>query len=139
MHDWGRKCENKQDVVDTIRRIPLSANTNTRKTEVLAEESYKGLKQLIAATDRYALALDESCDITDSRLIVFVRFLDNAKEQFVEELLTMLPMTGQTRGEDLYKALMEHFEKAELDLERLYQWLFILRLINIEIVLSITK
>lgn len=113
--------ENK-DVVDTIRRIPLSTSSNTRNTEVLAEENCKSIKQLLASTDEYALALDKSCDITDtSQMIVFGRFFDKDRQQFVEELLTILPMTGKTGGEDLYSALMEYFEKAEFDLKKLYQ------------------
>lgn len=112
--------DNKQDVVDTIKRTPLSTNTNTRNTEVLAEESYKSLKEDLLATQWFALALDESCDITDkAQLIVFVRFFNSSKEKFVEELLTMLPIAGQTRGEDLYKCLMEYFEKTELNLKKM--------------------
>ncbi|XP_054277673.1 protein FAM200A-like [Macrosteles quadrilineatus] len=100
--------------------MPPSASTSTQNTEVLAEESSKSLKQILAATDRYALALDESCDITDTaQLIVYVRFLDIKKEQFVEELLTILPISGQTRGEDLYNVLMDYFEKADLDLKKI--------------------
>lgn len=111
--------ETKQDVVETISRIPLSAATNTRNTEVLADENNTMLKQVLGAADSFALAIDESCDITDTaQLVVFARFLDNTKQQFVEELLTIIPMEGQTRGEDLHKVLMEYFENAHLDLKK---------------------
>lgn len=112
--------DGKQDVVDSISRIPLSAATTTRNTEVLADENNKMLMQVLAATDSYSLAIDESCDITDmAQLVVFVRFLDNAKEQFIEELLTIIPMEGQTRGEDMYKVLTVYFENAGLNLKKL--------------------
>lgn len=111
--------ENKKDVVDTLRHIPLSASSSTRNTQVLGEESFKTLKETLAATDCFALALDESCDITDTaQLIIFVRYLDTTHEQFHEELLTILPMSGTTTGDDLYKATMGYFDKVGLDMKK---------------------
>ncbi|CAH0731336.1 unnamed protein product, partial [Brenthis ino] len=37
--------ENRKDVVETIRRIPLSASTNSRNTHVLAEENHCDVKR----------------------------------------------------------------------------------------------
>jgi hypothetical protein len=111
--------ENKKDLVDALRHIPLSTSSSTRNTEVLGEESFKTLKETLAATDCFALALDESCDITDTaQLIIFVRYLDTTHEQFHDELLTTLPMTGTTTGDDLYKATMGYFEKIGLDMKK---------------------
>lgn len=112
--------ENKKDVVETIRRIPLSASTSTRNTHVLAEENHCDLKQQLNNANYYALAMDESCDVTDTaQLIIFVRYLDKTRETFVEEVLALLPLLGRTRGEDMIKAVMDYFEKDELDLKKL--------------------
>ncbi|KAL4706751.1 hypothetical protein ACJJTC_014506 [Scirpophaga incertulas] len=64
--------------------------------------------------------MDESCDIIDTaQLIIFVRYLDQTKETFVEEILALLPLLGKTRGEDINKAIMDFFDKDELDLKKL--------------------
>ncbi|KAL4721338.1 hypothetical protein ACJJTC_006484 [Scirpophaga incertulas] len=112
--------ENKKDVVETIRRIPLSASTSTRNTHVLAEENHCDVKRRLNNANYYDLAMDESCDITDTaQLIIFVRYLDQTKETFVEEILALLPLLGKTRGEDINKAIMDFFDKDELDLKKL--------------------
>lgn len=77
---------NKQNIIDTIRDILLSASTYTWNTERLVEEHYKHLKQVLAAADPYALASDRSCVTGTAELIVFVWFLDNVREQFMKEL-----------------------------------------------------
>lgn len=111
--------ENRKDVVETIRRIPLSASTNTRNTHVLAEENHCDVKRQLNNSDYYALAMDESCDITDkAQLVIFVRFLDKMRQTFVEELLIILPLIGRTRGEDMMDAVMDYFVKNELDLKK---------------------
>ncbi|CAG5021663.1 unnamed protein product [Parnassius apollo] len=67
-----------------------------------------------------ALAMDESCDVTDTaQLIIFVRYLDKTGETFVEEILALLSLLGRTRGEDMIKPVMDYFEKDELDLKKL--------------------
>ena len=55
-----------------------------------------------------ALAVDESTDTTDNaQLLVFVRYYDEAKGEFVEDALGLTNLSGHTRGEDIYEAVME--------------------------------
>ncbi|XP_072395310.1 zinc finger MYM-type protein 6-like [Diabrotica undecimpunctata] len=113
--------ENKKHVVDTIQRIPISTTSSTRNTQVLADETHK-TKQILAVNKYFALALDESCDITDTaQLVIFVRYLDRTSKEFVEELLTILPMSGITTGEDLHKAVVNYFAEDSLDLKKLFR------------------
>lgn len=70
--------ENKKEIIESFRHIPISTSTNTRNTEVLAKDNHKVLKQDLCSADFYSLALDESCDITDIvQLIIQVRYLNN--------------------------------------------------------------
>ncbi|KNE86563.1 hypothetical protein PSTG_20075 [Puccinia striiformis f. sp. tritici PST-78] len=51
--------------------IVKESSTNTRNTEVLAKDNHNQLKQDLSTADFYSIALDESCDITDtSQLII---------------------------------------------------------------------
>lgn len=58
--------ENKKEIIETFRHIPISASTNTRDTEVLAKDNHNQLKQDLSTADFYSIALDESCDTTDT-------------------------------------------------------------------------
>ncbi|XP_025411051.1 general transcription factor II-I repeat domain-containing protein 2A-like [Sipha flava] len=87
--------------------IPLSARSNTRRTEILAAENNKSLFELLHKSPCYCIALDESCDLVDSeQMSIFVRFFDIENKVFREELLAILTFEGKTRGEDLFKSLM---------------------------------
>jgi len=56
----------------------------------------------------FSLALDESTDRTDIvQLVVWVRFPKG--DTFSEEMLALLPPTGQTRGQDIHSAIMSFF------------------------------
>lgn len=57
---------NKKEIIETFRHILISTSTNTRNIEVMAKENHKLLKQDLSTADLYSLALDESCDITDT-------------------------------------------------------------------------
>lgn len=58
--------ENKKDVIETIQRNPISASANTRNSHVLAEENLCDVKRQLKNADYYALAIDESCDVTNT-------------------------------------------------------------------------
>jgi len=69
------------------------------------------LKQDLSTADFYSIALDESCDITDtSQLIIHMRYLSNINGKFYENLLTILPLSGTSKGNDLYNAVVLYFE-----------------------------
>lgn len=97
--------EDKKDVVTAIQRIPLSAKSNTKRTEILAADNKRSLLELLQKAPCYAIAIDESCDIVDEeQMSIFVRFFDVESKEFREELLAVLTFKGQTRGEDLFEA-----------------------------------
>lgn len=112
--------ENKKEIVETFRHIPISASTNTRNTEVLAKDNHNQLKQDLSTPGFYSIALNESCDITDtSQLIIHVRYLSNTSGTFYEELLTLLPLSGTSEGNDLYNAVVLYFKTVHLNLKKI--------------------
>ena len=42
----------------------------------------------------------------NAQLLVFVSFDDEAKGEFVEDVLGLTNLSGHTRGQDIYKAIM---------------------------------
>uniref|UniRef100_A0A3P8T1D6 HAT C-terminal dimerisation domain-containing protein n=1 Tax=Amphiprion percula TaxID=161767 RepID=A0A3P8T1D6_AMPPE len=91
----------KKTVVELLKQVPLSANTATRRVEVLAVDS-----------------IDSSCDRTDmEQLSVFARFFDG--KTFREELLCLLPLTGRTTGEIIFTEPTQFFVKNGLDVGKI--------------------
>ncbi|CAG5058707.1 unnamed protein product [Parnassius apollo] len=50
---------------------------------------------------------------------IFVRFLDIECKTFREELLTILPLKGNTRGEDLFKVIDEFITKSNISYDKI--------------------
>ncbi|GFU77834.1 uncharacterized protein TNCV_1138421 [Trichonephila clavipes] len=64
------------------------------------------------------IAVDESCDINDtSQVSLFVRFMSHLSPK--EELLGLLPLKGQTRGEDIAIAVIECMDKHHIPLYKI--------------------
>ncbi|XP_072395299.1 general transcription factor II-I repeat domain-containing protein 2-like [Diabrotica undecimpunctata] len=75
---------------------------------------------LLQKAHSYAIALDESCDIVDDKqMSVFVRYTDIECQIFREELLAILPLKGNTRGEDLFKVIDELFSKSNISFNKM--------------------
>ncbi|GFW92710.1 general transcription factor II-I repeat domain-containing protein 2 [Trichonephila clavipes] len=64
-----------------------------------------------------SLAVGESCDIKDMvQVAFFVRYMSS---QGTKELLGLLPLTGQTRGEDIANAEQKCLEHSKIDLNKI--------------------
>ncbi|CAG4935897.1 unnamed protein product [Parnassius apollo] len=115
-----RLISNSTKTVARIQNIPLSARSNTRRTEILAADIKITLFELLQKAPCYAIALDESCDIVDDeQMSIFVRFLDIESKPLREELLTILPLKGNTRGEDLFKVIDEFITKSDISYDKI--------------------
>ncbi|XP_036181109.1 protein ZBED8-like, partial [Myotis myotis] len=65
-----------------------------------------------------SIAVDKSCDINDTvQISLFVRFISSIGPK--EELLGLLPLKGQTRGEDITNAVIECIEKHHIPLDKI--------------------
>ncbi|KAI4455798.1 epm2a-interacting protein 1 [Holotrichia oblita] len=97
----------------------MAARSNTR-TEILAADIKSTLLELLEKASCYAIALDESCDIIDDEQIsIFVRFFDIENKIFREELLAILHLKGNTRGEDLFKAIDEFINNSNIRYDKI--------------------
>lgn len=80
----------------------------------LCDQLLAGLR----AAPCFGIAVDKSTDITDvAQLCVGVRF--PKENSFRGEMLSLLPLHGQTRGEDTLKALSACFEEKHLSWSKL--------------------
>ena len=108
----------RDEILDKIKQIPLSDSTVMRRTELQAENLVLQLNERLKSTNCISLAIDESTDITDnSQLIVFVRYNNESKKEFIEDLLGATALKERTQGEDIYKALKSIVESINIEIK----------------------
>ena len=112
--------KNKDAIIKQIGKLQLSDSTLCRRVEDISDNLFFKLIEDLKKSSHFSLALDESTDVSDTaQLMIWVRFFDG--NNFNEELLALLPLTGQTRGEDVCLAVMDFFRGPgkEIDLGKL--------------------
>lgn len=111
--------KNKKEIMSAIQDLQLSRNTVTRRCETMSEDVEQQLRNDINTCLCFSLQFDESTDAVDvAQLCVFIRlvFHDMSAK---EELLTILPLKGHTRGSDIFETFMEFVTKTHLPLFKL--------------------
>lgn len=111
--------KNKTEIMSAIRELQLSRPTVTRRIEVMSQDIADKLKHDIMECTYFSLQFDESTDMTDTaQLCIFIRMVFNdmlAKEEF----LTIIPLKGKTRGEDIYDVFFNFVKNYELPIYKL--------------------
>lgn len=100
-------------------KISLSASTISRRIDDMANDIDSSLVHECSQFVYYSIALDESTDVSDTaQLAIFVRGInDNFK--ITEELLSLHPMKGTTKGTDMFQCVMEVLNKFKLSVANL--------------------
>ena len=101
-----------------FENVSLSRRTVTRRIEDIAGNLELQLQREVANFDFFSLALDESCDVSDTaQLLVFVRGITNFK--ITEELVAMRSIKGTTMGSDLFTEVNACMDSLGLKWDRL--------------------
>ncbi|XP_029655060.1 protein FAM200A-like [Octopus sinensis] len=96
--------------------ISLTRNTVENRISDLSTDLHNQLKTKISSFITFSIAIDESTDIMDV-VSLFVRYVSRGFLR--QELLALLPLKGQTRGEDLVGAVVEYFETNYIPLNKI--------------------
>ena len=113
-----RDFKNKADILKKIKELPLSAKTIKDRTIKMCSNITIQQIEDLKLVSALSIAVDESCDINDTAQVsLFVRFMSHSGPK--EELLGLLPLKGQTRGEDIANAVIECMEKHHIPLDKI--------------------
>ncbi len=92
--------DNKDAIIKQIKGLQLSDSTIMRRIENIGKDVSDQLCADVSAAPCFSIAVDESTDLTDvAQLCVWVR---------------LLPLVGQTRGEDILNAFLAFFDEKKL-------------------------
>lgn len=115
-----RKCgkKEKDTILNNLKSIPLSDNTISRRVNLIGSDIESNLKSDLEKCQWFSLALDESTDICDTAQLVFwVRYTIDM-ENYHENILALIPLKEQTRGEDIFNAFKTIESRFNLNLHK---------------------
>lgn len=106
------------DVIASVKQVPLSARSASRRIDALSNAVHEVLIGGLSQAKYFSLAIDESTDNTDvSQLCVYVRYFDG--KEFREELLSLIPLEGNTTGDIIFTKVQELFMLHSLSFEKI--------------------
>uniref|UniRef100_A0A3Q1GNQ4 HAT C-terminal dimerisation domain-containing protein n=1 Tax=Acanthochromis polyacanthus TaxID=80966 RepID=A0A3Q1GNQ4_9TELE len=104
-------------VIASVKQVPLSVRSTSRRIDALSDAVQKAIITDLNQANYFSLAIDESTDNTDvSQMCVYVRYFDG--KVFREELLSLIPLEGNTTGDIIFTKLEEIFKLHSLSFEK---------------------
>ena len=108
----------RDDIITKIKQIPLSDSSAMRRTELMAEDLLWQLDQRLKNAPCISLAIDESTDMTDNaQLLIFLRYYDGNRKEFMQNLLSVTTLTKRTQREDIYASLMSMMKSENIEIK----------------------
>ncbi|GFX05939.1 protein ZBED8 [Trichonephila clavipes] len=108
--------KNKADILKRIKELLLSTETiKDERTEMCSNITTQHIEDL-KLVSALSIVVDESCDDT-AQVSLFIRFMSHSGPK--EELLRLLPLKGQTRGEDIANTVIECMDKHHILLDKI--------------------
>nr|XP_025045025.1 protein ZBED8-like [Pelodiscus sinensis] len=117
-HELFDEFHNKDKILQKIQDMPLSAKTIHETAVKMAHQIEKVQMQKLSTAAYFSFALDETTDICDiNQLCILGRYI--CGHAVHEEMIAILPMKNQTRGEDILKTVMDFVNEKEIPLDNL--------------------
>ena len=92
---------NKDEIMTTIKGVPLGASTVSRRVESLSDDVCQQLHQDLSDYECFSLQFDKSIYTMDvNKLIIFIHMA--FEESTTKDFLTLLPLKERTRGEGVF-------------------------------------
>ena len=108
----------RDEIINKIKQIQLSDSSAMRRTELLAKDLLLQLDEGLKNTSRISLAIDESTDMTDKvQLLIFVRYYDVSKKEFMQDLLGVTTLKNRSQGEDIYASLISMMKSRNIEIK----------------------
>ena len=109
--------EDFQNIEQILKRIEeLILSRNTVKDRILKMHKNFNIKKInnIRSVKLFSICLDESTDVQPStHLSIIARYAKG--EKIVEELLSLVSLSGKTTGKDISDAVIKTFQIAKID------------------------
>ncbi|XP_023815961.1 general transcription factor II-I repeat domain-containing protein 2 [Oryzias latipes] len=105
--------KNKDEILQKIKDMPLSAKIVQDRSVNMAENVTRQQIEDINSALAYAIACNMSKDKNDiEQIALFCRYVSAAGPQ--EEMIELIPLKGQTRGEDICEAVLHCLRTKEI-------------------------
>ena len=110
---------NKNVILSRIKNLPVSARMVERRVEDMAVDVKIQQAVALQSVNTFSVALDKSVDINDiPRLAIIARYCSDDNVQ--EELCCLSPMYGSTKGADMHEKFINHFEKRQINIKKIF-------------------
>nr|XP_006121069.2 general transcription factor II-I repeat domain-containing protein 2-like isoform X4 [Pelodiscus sinensis] len=117
-HELFDEFHNKDKILQKIQDLPLSAKTVHDRALKMAHQIEKEQMQKLRTAAYFSFALDETTDICDvNQLCILGRYI--CGDTVHEEMIAILPVKNQRRGEDILKTVMDFVNEREIPLDNL--------------------
>lgn len=109
-----------QNLITKLKTVPLSADTATRRVSSCIADIDQQISDKMKKFLAISIAVDESTDIRDiAQCCIFFRGIDN-EYNVVEDILHLHPLTDRTRGEDIFKCVMDVLKQFSVPIRNIF-------------------